>query len=346
LANDAKKLTICMVGDVYVSRDDPRSVFRKVSAELRKSTFLFGNLETPCCDGGTLWPKGGMGYWKADARQLEALSDAGFHAVGATNNHILNYGHDGLLETLSHLDERGIKYAGAGRNEAEAYAPAIVEREGCRVALLAYTSVFTPGWEASEDGPGLAVIRIHTSFEPHPRHYETPGKPPKVRSSVIPADRQRVARDIAAARAKADIVVCSFHWGVSEGYEKLTEYQEELGHFAIDSGADIVFGHHPHLIQGIEIHKGKPIFYSVGNFTFAAQKPHRGHELDNIMARCIVRDRRVVEIQYVPVRTDARLDPEFVRPENAPEITGLVERRSKAFNTRFYAAGDAVGVEV
>jgi poly-gamma-glutamate synthesis protein (capsule biosynthesis protein) len=328
-----------------VNRENPDSVFRHVYEPLSKATVLLGNLESPHCHGGTRWQKGNMGAWKSEVRNLDPTIKAGFHAVSTTNNHILDYGHDGLLETLSHLDAHGIKHAGAGRNLAEAHAPAIVERPGFKVAMLAYTTVFCPGWEATAEGPGLAALHVTTSYEPHPRHHETPGKPPKVRTFMVSADKDRVAKDIAAARAQADIVICSFHWGVSEGYEKLTEYQPELGHHAIDSGADLVFGHHPHLIQGIEVYRGKAIFYSLGNFTFARQNPASGHELENLVARCVVRDKKIAEVQYLPVRTDDGLAPHIISPRDGADIVAIVNRRSAAFGTQFYNADDAVGVK-
>lgn len=340
----ADEQSILIVGDIFVRREQPTSVFRHVKAEFAAADFVLGNLEGACCDGGTPWQKGGINVWKADARQVEAVIDAGFHAVGVTNNHILDYGHDGLFETLGYLDKANIRYAGAGHNAAEAHAPAVLEHDGCRVAMLAYSSVFTPGWEATDERPGLAVMRAHTAFEPHPRHHETPGKDPKVRTWLYEADKAQLAADIAAARQQADIVICSFHWGVSEGHEALTDYQVELGHHAVDVGADLVFGHHPHLLQGIEAYNGKAIFYSLGNFTFARHNGSRGHELENLMARCIVSDNKIVRVEYLPVRTDEQLDPYLVNPAEAADVIALVERRSKAFGTVFYDAGDGIGI--
>lgn len=339
-----RQQTLLIVGDVYVNRADPPTVFQHVRDRLRSADFLLGNLESPCADSGSIWHKPKGGSWKAEPRQLDAVIDARFSALSATNNHIMDYGHDALLETLTHLDRAGIGHAGAGPTLAEARRPAIIDRDGTRIAMLAHTCVFTPGWEATAERPGLSVLRAHTAFEPHPRLYETPGKPPTVRSWMAKDDKAQLALDIAAARAEADLVICSFHWGVSEGYEALTEYQVELGHDAIESGADLVFGHHPHLIQGIEVFQGRPIFYSLGNFSFARQNPAAGHEYENIMARCTIRDGRIVSVGYLPVLTDRNLDPRVLPASESADIAALVARRSKRFGTRFAAEGDAIRV--
>ena len=344
-ANDGQQ-TMLIVGDVYVNRKDPPTVFQHVRDRLRQATFLFGNLESPYADSGSVWQKPKGGSWKGEPRQLEAVIGAGFSALSATNNHIMDHGHDALLETLQHLDRAGIKHSGAGPTLAQARAPAIVERDGCRIAFLANTSVFTPGWEATENRPGLAVLRAHTSYEPHPRLFETPGKPAKTRTWMEPEDKALLASEIAAARKQADIVVCSFHWGVSEGYKELVEYQVELGHHAVDCGADLVFGHHPHLIQGIDVYRGKPIFYSLGNFSFARQNLASGHEYENLVVSCTIKDKKIVAAEYLPVRTDLNLDPRILPLSEAADIVALVEQRSKKFSTRFTPGGEGVGISL
>lgn len=340
----SRAITMLIVGDVSVNRDDPPSVFQYVRDTMRRADIMIGNLEGPYADGGTPWPKGGVAVWRANARQIAAIEAGGFHAMGVTNNHIMDFGYEGLFETVGHLDRLGIAHAGAGHNRAEAHAPAIVTRDGCRVAMLAYTSVFTPGWEAGDDTPGLAVMAASTAFQPHPRHNETPGKPPLVRTWVLPASREQLAKDVAAARAQADIVLCSFHWGVSAGYIALTDYQVELGHHAVDVGADLVFGHHPHALQGVEIYRGKPIFYSLGNFTFARHKGELGHELETCFLRCHIADKRIIDVEYLPVRCDERINPHLLSLAEGRKVIDIIERRSAAFGTKFEAAGDAMRV--
>ena len=339
------EVTVMMVGDIYVQRDNPAEVFRHIKSTFATADLVIGNLEGAYTDSGTPWPKGGVNVWKAEARQLAALENAGFHAVAATNNHIMDFGHVGLLETLDNLGRMGIRHAGAGRTEEEAYAPVIFERKGLRIALLAFTSVYTPGWEARANTPGLAVMTARTAYEPPLRFVENPGRPPKVITWVLPDSKARLADCIARARGAADYVICSFHWGVSEGHVPLTDYQVELGHHAVDCGADLVFGHHPHLLQGIELYKKKPIIYSLGNLTFARHHAARGHELETMILRCRLRPNGSASVDYIPLCSDERLDPHVLPLDSAGAVTSIVEARSRAFKTRFRPNGDGIAFE-
>lgn len=341
---DTGDKTLLIVGDVFVRRADPENAFRHVADVFGRADFLLGNLEGVVADGGTPWQKGDINVWKADGRQIEAIRTGHFHAMGVTNNHILDFGHDGLAKTLANLDDIGVKHAGAGNNLDEAHAPAILERDGVRVALLAYTSVFVKGWEATAERPGLAVVRARTAYEPDYRVGELPGAPPIIRSWVEKPDLERVRADIAAARQAADIVICSFHWGISGGYEKLTEYQVELGHHAVDCGADLVFGHHPHLLQGVEFYRDKPIFYSLGNFTFARHNPDKGQELESLIARCRIEGDRIASVGFYAASSDHDFCPHIRTGSDAEPILALVRKRSKAFGTVFVPDGD--GFEV
>lgn len=332
--------SLVMVGDIYVQRPDPATVFSHVAERFEAADFVIGNLEGAVCDGGTPWQKGGINVWKADARQMQAIEAGAFDAVSVTNNHIMDFGYDGLAETLANLDAINVRHAGAGDNLAAAHAPAIIEKDGVRIALLAYTSVFVKGWEATEDRPGLAVLRVRTAYEPDYRVGELPGAPPIIRTWAVPADLATLKADIAQASKAADLVICSFHWGISGGYEKLTEYQTEIGRFAVDCGADMVFGHHPHLFQGIEIYQGRPIFYSLGNFTFARHNPAKGQELESIVVDCDITNGKLGEISFRLARADAELRPRFLAEPEIDPVLETLKRRSSAFGTRFIKRGE------
>lgn len=336
-------LTMLLVGDIFVQRDDPPSVFQHVRELLRSADFTLGNLEGSTSDAGAPWSIKETN-WKADARQVEAVGSAGFDAVGVANNHMLDFGYPALFETLGHLDRLGIAHTGGGRNFAEAHNPAVIERGGCRVALLAYTSVFIPEWAAEDDRPGLAVMRASTSYEPPSRYFEVPGTPPLIRTRMLPEDLEVLRTDIETARLEADIVVCSFHWGVSRGFMTIADYQMELGRRAVDFGADLVFGHHPHVLQGVEAYRGKAIFYSLGNFTFAQHNFEKKHELETLIVRCRIDERRISSVEFIPARCDKNLDPQALDLIAGADIVRLMEQRSKAFGTRFTPAGDAMRV--
>lgn len=341
-----RKLTLLLVGDVFVCREDPPSAFQHVKDLISGADFALGNLEGSVADSGTPSLKASGSNWKADARQIAAVGFAGFDAMNVANNHMMDFGSEALLETIAQLDRLGILHTGGGRNFAEAHTPALVEREGCRVAMLGYTSVFMDSWRAGPQSPGLAVIRAHTAYQPPPRFFEAPGTPPIIRTWAAPEDKAQLSADIAAARGKADIVICTFHWGVSQGFKKICDYQIELAHHAIDAGADLVFGHHPHLIQGIEVYDGRAIFYSLGNFTFAHHNLAGGHELETLMVRCVIQDRRIEAVEYLPVRCDDGLNPHVLDLTQGRDVVYLVNERSAQFSTKLVAKDDAVRVPI
>ncbi len=342
----SKDQTMLIVGDVFVRRDDPRSVFQHVKDLMRSADFMLGNLEGSVADSGAPRKKSGASAWKADSKQMTAIETAGFHVMTVANNHMMDYGHEAMLETLANLDRIGVKHTGGGNTFPEAHAPAIVERDGTTVALLGYTCLFMEDWEAGPNSPGLAVIKAQTAYQSPTRYFEAPGSPPIIKSWVVPEYKEQLATDIAAARKQADIVIATFHWGISAGFQKLTEYQVELGRHAIDCGADLVFGHHPHLMQGIEVRDGRPIFYSLGNFTFARQDRSKGHEFETMFIRCRIRDRKIHAVEFVPSCCDEQLNPHVLDLKEGRRAIEIVQERSKQFGTQFIAAGDAMRVVV
>ena len=148
--------------------------------------------------------------------------------------------------------------------------------------------------------------------------------------------------DIAAAKADADLVILACHWGVSS-QEEITAYQREIARAAVAAGAGLVYGTHPHVIQGIEMLDGVPVFYSLGNFAFDWEKM-RGRHLDGLLARCVVDHGRVVDTSFVPVRRGADNGVTILHPA-APEGAAVVERTanlSRDLGTRLEVVGQEV----
>lgn len=229
------------------------------------------------------------------------LAAAGFHAVSCASN--VTYGADAILSSITTLDTCGIAHAGAGRTDAEARRPAIVERRGVRVGLLSYTSVFWPvGHAAGPHSPGVATIKATTAYQPHRRVHEMPGVAPIVITTPDPGELAMMITDVQQLRPQVDLLIVSCHWGVS-GSSEVADYQQVVGRAAIDAGADLVFGHHPHVLQPVEVYRGRPIFYSLGNFAFDWEKM-RGRNLDGLLVRCEVRGGACDQVSFVPVRRD------------------------------------------
>jgi len=244
----ARPLKVIAVGDMMLD-GTARPVLQAngydyAFAEVRRffngAHIVIGNLEGPLTTRGTPEQDKTYVFRSPPDKVGQALRNAGFTVVSLANNHTLDFGADGLAQTIEALDAVGIAHVGAGPNLNDARKPVIVEAAGARVALLAYSLTLPEHFYAEAGKPGTAF-----GHEAH------------------------VRADIAAARKRADIVLVSFHWG-QEGKTTLREYQTRLGHVAIDAGAAAVFGHHPHILQGIEHYKDGVILYSLGNFTFGS----------------------------------------------------------------------------
>lgn len=223
----------------------------------KKDDLTVVNLETPITTGG-VGAANKQFVFKGAPEALDALKSAGVDAVNLANNHTLDQGEEGLLDTLDHLGKRGIPYVGAGRNSKEAYSAQYFERQGIKIALLGFTRVMPHSdWMAGAGKPGIASVY----------------------------DSAEALKAIAAAKRKADLVVVVVHWG-KERMEQYDKTQQALGRSFIDAGADLVMGGHPHVLQGIEPYKGKWIAYSTGNFIFTRSTVPATWETAVFQAEC------------------------------------------------------------
>jgi poly-gamma-glutamate capsule biosynthesis protein CapA/YwtB (metallophosphatase superfamily) len=335
-------LTLALVGDIYLNRPDPATIFASTAERLRAADVLFGNCETPISEYGEPWlgKPVANNHLKMAPESVAGLSAVGFDVVGVASNHSLDFGACALLRTLELLESAGIGHCGAGKNADEAHRPAIVSKNGVTITFLAYTSVYTPGWEAAADRPGIATVRVETAYKPHARIHEQPGSPATTLNFPDAHDRERMVSDIRAAKDVADLVVVSWHWGVSENYRLLAPYQIELGHAALDAGADLLIGHHPHLLQGVEIYNGKPLFYSLGNFAFDRRMPW--HSPESVVVQCQITEKRISRVSVLPCLINEGFVPELLPPESYGPVIRLLEESSAAFGVRFQPEGDAV----
>ena len=270
---------VILTGDVNLMRvTDPTAPFRHVAAELHSADVVFANLE--CCLHRQQQAHANEGFFADPQVGGEALQLSGIHAVGIANN--VNYGWANISASIARLDEIGVLHTGAGENLSAARAPVIVARHGLRVGALQRSSVYWPtDHEAQADSPGIAVIKGHTAYHvpmgrisPDIPPANRPGIPPLVITWADAAYLDELRKDIAALRPEVDVVVGSFHWGL--GREPL-QYMKDIAHAAIDGGADVVMGHGPHHALPVEVYKGRPIFYGLGNLTFNTGHLGRKH---------------------------------------------------------------------
>jgi poly-gamma-glutamate capsule biosynthesis protein CapA/YwtB (metallophosphatase superfamily) len=342
---------LLLVGDTNVGRPDPDSAFAPTLPLLRDADIRFCNLETIVADAKYLHPYDRSHLPRTEEWMLQAYLRAGFNVMNQANNPNTYHGHDPLLRSFEVLDAAGIVHAGAGRDLAEARKPAIIERNGTRVAFVCRTSVGTPEMTATVDTPGVAFYPVQTLYEPPARVHSNPGLLPIVHT--VPdrgAHRSALAEDIRAARAQADVVIVSWHWGLSPyqiypnagaGEVAVMEYQQEMGHFAIDAGADMVIGHHSHQPQPMEVYQGKPILYSLANFVHDLEG-FRGRSLMAILVRCLISDGKIQRLSYVPGIIRGHGPPDFARPEQVPEVVQRMIDMSSPFGTRFEVGEEEV----
>lgn len=230
------------VGDVFIDRDDPIDVFRHVRDVMATPDMLFGNLEGVYTDHPEPVPSA-ISPLSAARHNLTAYAPAGFDVMSMANNHAVDVGYRALLETRDQLRGDGIATCGAGVDIADARTPALLEKGGVRVAVLAYSSTFPIGYEARKGRPGLAPMRAYNFWrEPYPNH--APGRIPMITTVPDEADVADFRADIAGARKSAEIVIASFHWGDHTRAFHLTDHEKRTARLAIDEGADIVVGHH------------------------------------------------------------------------------------------------------
>jgi poly-gamma-glutamate capsule biosynthesis protein CapA/YwtB (metallophosphatase superfamily) len=273
-------LRLILAGDVNLMNvTDAAIPFRRVAAELHAADAVFANLEC-CLYLPSRRSHATEGFFADPQIGGEALRLSGIHAVGIANN--VNYGAESIAASIRRLDQIGVAHTGAGADLAAARAPAIIARNGLRVAVVQRSSVYWPtNHEATSDSSGIAVIRGHTAYQV-PIGRIAPGMPPANRPGVPPlivtwadaAYLDEFREDIAAIRTQADIVVASCHWGL--GREPL-QYMTDIARAAIDAGADVVMGHGPHYPLPVAVYNGRPIFYGLGNLTFSTGHLGRKH---------------------------------------------------------------------
>ena len=262
-----RAITISAVGDCLILRKKTESVFAKVLYHLKKSDIGICQLETCISERGSL-RVGVLTPTRARPEVVSEFLGANLKVVSFASNNALDFGYDAFLDTLRHLKANKIKVIGAGENVAEERKPAYLNVNGIRVAVLAFCSILQYGYDAGKDRPGVSPIKISTFYEPTENLREQPGTPARIVTLPDKNDAEAMKEAVKKAKRNSDIVIVLFHWGVHFHHSPLAMYQLDLGHSAIDCGADLVLGSHPHVLQAIEIYKGRAIFYSLGNFAF------------------------------------------------------------------------------
>jgi len=334
-------IIFCAAGDIRILNNDPKWLLNTVKPTLAAADLAFCQLESTYSDRGA--QQQGIAF-RAPPGGAGGLKGAGFHVVSTAGNHCMDYGTDALLDTMEALRAQGLSPVGTGRNLDEARAPVIVERKGTRFGFLAYNSIMAEGDWAEHERPGCNAIRVYSSDG---KFYtgET-AKPRRADIAASPEDVAAMAESVKKLKAEVDVAIVSFHWGLSFSPIDLAVYQPGVGHAAIDAGADLVLGHHPHILKAVEQYKGRLIFYSIGNFAFDHNSPlsrnaqalypgykeepgYEGYRFGpdsrkTVIVRCTIADKRIRRIAVLPCYISGQAQP-HVLERNDPRFGEVLD---------------------
>jgi poly-gamma-glutamate capsule biosynthesis protein CapA/YwtB (metallophosphatase superfamily) len=311
----AEPVVINAVGDIMLAGKGTATYenlgydhpFASVAHELQTADITIGNLEAPITRYGTEFT-GKKFRFRTSPKAAEAMQRAGFLVLTLANNHIMDFGAVGLRETLRNLNNASILHTGAGENLNMARKSALVRVGEKRIAFLAYSLTFPPEFYAR-------------------RH----------RAGTAPGIGSYFAKDIAKAKSVADHVIVSFHWG-AERATGPKPYQITAAYKAINAGADIVIGHHSHVLQGIEFYKGGVIFYSLGNFAFGSTSPSSDI---SIIARLTL-DKGIKEVELIPLNvlnSEIHFQPKVLKGERGLAAIRRLNKLSKPLGTQVLFTG-------
>jgi poly-gamma-glutamate synthesis protein (capsule biosynthesis protein) len=293
--------TVTMVGDIILGRtvhtimtrlNDYAAPFRLVADELAKADLTIGNLE--CSLSDTIPPPDDPFTFEfmTLTAGAQGLRLSGIDGVSQANNHSMNFGAGGMRDTLAALDATGIRHFGIGETLDAACEPAIFDVHGTRVAFLGYDGITGDTNGATGDSAGTA-----------------------------PLVAERFSQDIVAATKRADVVIPFIHWGVEYTLTPTGE-QRSLAHRAIDAGATMVVGSHPHWVQGIEEYRGRPIVYSLGNFVF--DQDWSPETKQGLIMHLVFQGPRLAALRLVPVLIENFYQPRVLAGEEMMVILDRV----------------------
>ncbi len=299
-----KSVSLCFTGDILLDRGVAKAIgqngadypYMSVKNLLKRADIAVGNLECPLTGKGIPSLKDKKYIFRAETGNSRSLKAAGFDLLNLANNHAMDYGSEGLVETMEALARQGILTAGAGTDAASAFKPTMFETNGFKICFLSFCAFPAEGYFYFEDRPDITLL-----------------------------DEQKFADSIRDAKAASDVLILSVHWGNEFSYYP-GEKNMQLARTAIDCGADAVIGHHPHVLQGVEKYKAKFVFYSLGNFVFDKQVPEGTDE--TVILEMKVTKHGISNVSVTPVTiTDCR--PQIATGANAAHILDRLVLYSK-----------------
>lgn len=306
----AEPVVVNAVGDIMLAGSGEQTYrkygydypFRATRAILQQGDILLGNLEAPMAASGNEFTEKRFRF-KTSPEAAAALKNSGFTYLSLANNHILDFGAEGLRQTLENLDKSAIIHSGAGADMSAARKAGTTSVKGLKIALLSYSLTYPEEFFAGADSAGTA-----------------PGYAPFF------------TNDIEQAKKSADCIIVSFHWG-GEGLDKPKPYQVTAAHKAVEAGADIVIGHHPHVLQGVEHYGNGVIFYSLGNFAFGSISKSSSR---SIIAR-ITFAGSIKEVEIIPLNvlnSEVNFQPQPLGGDRAEKVARSLDTLSRPMGSR------------
>ena len=359
------------IGPVY----EPTEEFAELIAPtLRQADIRLGQCERTYSERGWApqFATGPTGHHSRLHPRFAGVWDAaGIDIVSVASNHAMDWGPEALIDTVDLFRSKGKMVIGGGKDDEEARAPAIVDRNGVKIAFLAYCSVLRDGQASGKGKAGIAPLRAHTHYLPEEFQ---PGTPPRIVTIPYEEDVKAMQEDIRKAKQKADAVVLSIHWGLRHVPKTICTYQPPIAHAAIDAGADLIIGHHAHSIKAIEVYKGKVCFYSVGNLmTTGSPKtvrstydwnliwlpideecmaPHGryffpSHCRMTMVPKAVIGKKGVERVSFIPAFINPRAQPYALEPEDPKfdQVLKFTDWVSDQHPHKFRVEGNEVVVE-
>lgn len=301
------RVSFCAVGDILLDRGIRRSIlaenadypFEHISGFINEFDLAFCNLECPVSATGK--STGKIYCFKADTAFFSGVQNAGFNLFSIANNHIIDWGEKACLDTREFIEAKKLFTFGAGKDQNEALEPLLIKMNGLIFAL--YASVGIPLknmiWPMSKPGPAQATL-------------------------------EQLVERIQLIRKNVDFIIISMHWGTE--YEPIPrDHQKTWAHALIDAGADLIIGHHPHVLQSIEVYKKRIILYSLGNFVF---DQHKLYQRQSGIFSCVFKNGRIDSACFYPVLVN-NFQPELVQDTSFEVIAQKLNKISKDYNAVF-----------
>lgn len=322
---------------------------------LHSADLTIANLELPLTTADT--PTDKAITLRADPNIAPSLREKGIDLATVANNHALDYGPEGLAETIDALRNAGIAAVGGGADLERAMQPALLSVSGCRVAVFGLASTLPPGYAAGPRRPGIAPVRVLSRFRIDSVTLdEQPGMSPWVETEAVEQDVSRACERIAEVRAEVDLVVVQMHWGIPNGWcaafqGPLADYQRPLAYSLVDAGADLIVGHHPHTVHGVERHGQSLVAYSLGNFLFHSMAkdgkltlgenfpPYNleslgtGEALETVVLKIKVEEGNIKEVGFRPARMNENGEPEFLDGADSRAVLRRLAELSSRLDT-------------